>query len=212
MTTTATEPYTTQRRFPRVPLAIPVEIWSGARNFEGETENISAGGILLRCQQTFKHGAQMKILFNVPAGFSIHTSCAVVHTLPESRMGLQFLDLSDGSRAELSEFIIKLQAYARRGSRIAKRLTVTLRSLKSDDCQEELAETIMLSRYGGLLVCRSNFCEGEEAFLRWPKGKRGANARIVYRRPGGPSGLLELGFEFKDHPENFWDLEFPPDC
>ena len=79
-------------------------------------------------------------------------------------MGLEFLDLSYGSRVELNEFVLELLAYARRGSRISKRLTVTLRSLRSELCQEELAETVMLSRYGGLLVCRGNFQDGEDVF------------------------------------------------
>jgi hypothetical protein len=201
--------YSTQRRFPRAPLKTPVEIWADDANLVGESENISAGGMLLRCQRTFARGARMRVLFNLPAGFSIQASCAVVHTLPQSRVGLEFLDLSYGSRAELNEFVVELLDYARRGTRVAKRLTVTLRSLRAADSQEELAETVILSRYGGLLICRANFQEGEPVFLRWPGGKRGSNAQIVYRRPGGPSGLFELGFEFKEH-EDFWGLEFQP--
>lgn len=201
--------YTSQRRFPRAPLKTPVEIWADEANVVGESENISAGGMLVRCQREFERGAKMRVLFNLPAGLSIQTSCAVVHTLPQSRIGLKFLDLSYGSRSELNEFVVELLDYARRGTRVAKRLTVTLRSLRTPDSQEELAETVVLSRHGGLLICRANFQEDEPVFLRWPGGKRGANAQIVYRRPGGPSGLFELGFELKDQ-ENFWGLEFQP--
>jgi hypothetical protein len=167
--------------------------------------------MLLRCNQQFRRGAEMKVLFNLPAGISIQTSCAVVHVLPESRTGLQFLDLPDELRAELDRVIVKLLTYSRRGSRIAKRLTVTLRSLRDPNGQEELAETVMLSRYGGLVISRAHFGQGEEIFLRWPEGKRGAAAKIVFLRAGGPSGLLELGFEFKDR-EDFWGLQFPPEC
>lgn len=209
MNPAASGQYTTQRRFPRAPLKTPVEIWADDANLVGESENISAGGMLLRCQRSFERGEKVRVLFNLPAGFSIQTSCAVVHTLPQSRMGLEFLDLSYGSRTELNEFVVELLDYARRGSRVAKRLTVTLRSLRTENSQEELAETVILSRYGGLLICRANFQEGEPVFLRWPGGKRGSEAQIVYRRPGGPSGLFELGFEFKNQ-ENFWDVEFQP--
>ena len=92
------EQYSASRRFPRVPLKTPVEVWTATGNLVGETENVSAGGMLLRCQQLFGRGAQITVLFNLSAGFSVQTSCTVVHTLPDSRMGLQFLDLSHRSQ------------------------------------------------------------------------------------------------------------------
>ena len=120
------EQYSASRRFPRVPLKTPVEVWTATGNVVGETENVSAGGMLLRCQQMFGRGAQITVLFNLSAGFSVQTSCTVVHTLPDSRMGLQFLDLSHHSQAELNEFLLELLSYTRRGMRIDKRLVVTV--------------------------------------------------------------------------------------
>ena len=202
------EPQT--RRFPRVPLKTPVEVWTATGNLVGETENISAGGMLLRCQQMFGRGAQMTVLFNLSAGFSVQTTCTVVHTLPESRMGLQFLNLSHHLQSELNDFLMELLAYTRRGMRIDKRLVVTLCVQRGEGYQEELAETVMLSQHGGLLVCRGNFQEDEDVSIYWPAGKRSAIARIAHRRAVGPSGLIELGFEFRNE-QNFWGLEFPSD-
>ena len=204
------EQYSASRRFPRVPLKTPVEVWTATGNVVGETENVSAGGMLLRCQQLFGRGAQITVLFNLSAGFSVQTSCTVVHTLPDSRMGLQFLDLSHHSQAELNEFLLELLSYTRRGMRIDKRLVVTVCVQRGEGYQEELAETVMLSQHGGLLVCRGNFQEEEDVSIYWPAGKRSAIARIAHRRAVGPSGLVELGFEFRND-ENFWGLEFPAD-
>jgi hypothetical protein len=206
----APEQYSNPRRFPRVPLKTPVEVWTATGNAVGETENISAGGMLLRCQQMFGRGAELTVLFNLSAGFSIQTTCSVVHTLPESRMGLQFLGLSHHSQAELNDFLMQLLSYTRRGMRIDKRLVVTVTVRRGESYQEELAETVMLSQHGGLLVCRGNFQEDEDVSIYWPAGKRSAVARIAHRRAVGPSGLIELGFEFRNE-ENFWGLEFPPD-
>src|SRR5438105_15921629 len=116
------EQYSASRRFPRVPLKTPVEVWTPTGNVVGETENVSAGGMLLRCQQLFGRGAQMTVLFNLSAGFSVETACTVVHTLPESRMGLQFLDLSHHLQSELNDFLMAWLAYTSSGMRIAHRL------------------------------------------------------------------------------------------
>ena len=170
-TSTTQEQYNTTRRFPRVPLKTPVEVWTATGNVVGETENISAGGMLLRCQQLFGRGAQMTVLFNLSAGFSVQTTCTVVHTLPESRMGLQFLNLSHHLQSELNDFLMELLSYTRRGMRIDKRLVVTVCVQRGEGYQEELAETVMLSQHGGLLVCRGNFQEEEDVSIYWPAGK-----------------------------------------
>src|SRR5438067_13849994 len=89
------------RRFPRVPLKTPVEVGTATGNVVGETENISAGGMLLRCQQSFGRGAQMTVLFNLSAGVSVQRTCTVMHTLLDSRMGLQCLKLPHKRQSEL---------------------------------------------------------------------------------------------------------------
>ncbi|MFQ5817497.1 MAG: hypothetical protein ACE5H2_06015 [Terriglobia bacterium] len=103
-----------------------------------------------------------------------------------------------------------VKPYRRRYGRIARRLNVILRWRDlAGNSHEEAAETVVLSRHGGLLLCRTRFKPGEEAFLWWPERQRGAQMRIVYRRIGGTEGLVEAGFEFVDI-ENFWGIEFPP--
>ncbi len=78
-------------------------------------------------------------------------------------------------------YIRKALGYVRRGARVAKRLHVTLRRTTSDVGSEELAETMILSRNGGRLVCRARFTIGEELLLNWPEKHREAHARVVFR-------------------------------
>src|SRR5204862_5363310 len=143
------EQYSASRRFPRVPLKTPVEVWTATGNVVGETENISAGGMLLRCQQLFGRGAQMTVLFNLSAGFSVQTTCTVVHTLPESRMGLQFLNLSHHLQSELNDFLMELLSYTRRGRRIDRRLVVPLSVQRGAGSQEGLPATVVRRQRGG---------------------------------------------------------------
>ncbi len=105
----------------------------------------------------------------------------------------------------------EVKPYRRRSGRIARRLTVVLRWKDLDgNPHEDLAETVLLSRYGGLLVCSTRFKSGEEAYLWWPEKQRGSQVRVVYRRLGGSEDLVEVGFEFLDI-ENFWGIDFPPE-
>jgi len=71
-----------------------------------------------------------------------------------------------------------------------------------------MAETVVLSKHGGLMVTRARFALGAIIYLHWPGGRRGAYVRIVHRREEGAGGLAELGFEFTQE-INFWGLNFP---
>ena len=71
-----------------------------------------------------------------------------------------------------------------------------------------MAETIVITRHGGLLSTRAGFAVDEQIFLWWPDGKRGTNARVVHRGSTGTAGQTEVGFEFLQD-FNFWGLDFP---
>jgi len=72
----------------------------------------------------------------------------------------------------------------------------------------ELAETIVISRHGGLVSTRARLAMNDEVLVWWPDGRRGASARVVHRHPTGAAGLVEVGFEFLQE-MNFWGLDFP---
>lgn len=105
----------------------------------------------------------------------------------------------------------EVKPYLRRSARLPLRFPVTLRweDLEGSE-REEIADTLLVSRHGGLLVSSTSFKPGDNAFLWWLERRKGAAIRFVTREQSGTHTLIELGFEFADA-ENFWEIEFPPD-
>ena len=189
-------------------MATPVVVKVGKLTLLGESENVSLGGLLLQVAHRLKDGLEVEILFNLPTGHTVSTRGIVVHTLSSRSYGVKFATLEDPCRTWLALFIQKLITYVRRGVRVSKRVHITLRTQESDKGSQELAETVVISRHGGLMVARARCMVGDTPYIWWPEEKRGAYARIVHRRQNGAAGLAELGFEFIDD-TNFWGIDFP---
>lgn len=204
MNRSAPVPYRCTRVHPRLKLATPVQIQAGELSFLCKSEDISVGGLQARYPQPPPPLTQLRLLFNLPNGTSVNTA-AIVRYARADRFGVQFLGLSNGTHVALHEYARRTLGYTRRGNRIAKRFTVTLRSALSG-LGDELAETVVLSRNGGRLVCRMRFKIGEELRLYWPRQNRAAQIRVVFRRLGGIVDLTEVGFEFLDA-DDFWQME-----
>jgi hypothetical protein len=176
---------------------------------DGRTENISVGGLLFVSGETFQVGTEVVVKLVLPSGHGVIAQGKVVHSKPGVRMGIQFLHLTDEDQKAIGNYVQEIQPYTRRSSRLAKKLTVVLRWRDGNgNPREELAETVTLSRDGGLLVSPTAFKPGENAALWWPAQKKNAQIRIVYRQLGGTENLAKLGFTFVDT-ENFWGIEFP---
>jgi hypothetical protein len=172
------------------------------------TLNLGVGGLLLQPQEhPLPQGTEVRLLFNLPTGHSISTPAKVAHIVG-SAVGLQFVELEETSRVVLARFLRRMINYVRRGVRVTRRMYVTIRGAGSPEPTFEMAETVVISRHGGLLSTRAQFGVGDEVRIWWPEGKRGSTARIVHRRASGTAGLIELGFEFSQD-INFWGLEFP---
>ena len=204
----ALDVWKTAREYPRVRLAIPVVVKIGDLTLMGQTQNVSLGGLLMQVPHQLTEGLELNLLFNLPTGHTVSTRAVVVHTPAKKAYGVKFAPLEDPCRTSLAQFVQKLIEYVRRGVRVSKRMHVTLRVTQSDKNSEELAETVVLSRHGGLLIARARFAVGTIVYLWWPGGKRGAYVRIVNRREEGAAGLAEIGFEFTQD-ANFWGLNFP---
>src|SRR5579859_1468128 len=196
------------RKSGRLDLATPVEIREGASRTMGLTKNVSIGGLLLECCLDFQSGSRLDVLFNLPTGLSVRARCSVVHLQPEARVGLRFLGLEAACHEMLEEFIREMTLHMRQWQHkaIVKRLYIVVMGCKSGAAQEELAETILLSRHGGVLVCRARFKAGQKIFLWSPDRRQGAYARIVSHRLRDTSGLVELGFEFQDT-HDLWGID-----
>src|SRR5690348_5171856 len=204
----STDVWKTAREYPRVRLTIPVVVKTEDLTLMGQTVNVSLGGLLMEVPYQFEHGLQLNLLFNLPTGHTISTRAVVVHTPSRRSCGVKFSTLDPSCRTSLALFLQKLIDYVRRGIRISNRMHVTLRATSSDKSSEEMAETVVLSKHGGLMIARARFAPGAIIYLHWPGGRRGAYVRIVHRREEGAGGLAELGFEFTQE-VNFWGLNFP---
>ncbi len=204
---TSPQPPRAVRMYPRVPVALPIEIEAGKSVMMCETVNLSAGGLLIACRRSLPGTAAFKVRINLPTGDSIHAPVQVVHQASRN-MGVQFVELPSDARATLSAFADRMLSFKRRGERLTRRLHVTVSRMgqRREDA-EEIAETVVISRHGGLLVCRAHFAVGERIFVYWPEKKRGAPARVVALQTSGKAGIVELGFEFEGA-EDFWDAEF----
>lgn len=194
------------RAYPRVPLHSPVEVKTRSRLFIGQIENISVGGLLVSSDPPPAIASELQLLFNLAAGRTVAASAVVRHTT-KSAFGVEFHDLSPAAQVAITEYCESHLGHVRRSGRVPQRLLVTLRGKRKED-QDELAETITLSRNGGLLACRARFFVGNRLELFWPEKKRHAEVEIVSLH-AAPTGLLELGFQFLDTDFDFWELDFP---
>ncbi len=199
-------PHYPPRAYPRVPLHSPVEVKTPSRLFIGQIENISIGGLLVSSEPAPTIDSELQLLFNLAAGRTISATAVVRHATKRA-FGVQFHDLSPAAQEAITEFCETSLGHVRRSGRIPQRLLVTVRGKRKED-QDELAETITLSRNGGLLACRARFFVGNRLELFWPEKKRHAEIEIVSSQAAA-TGLLELGFQFQNPEFDFWELDFP---
>lgn len=200
-----------RRRYARVPLATLVELYT--RNtvgpaLIGRIDNLSLGGVLISCRESFDLQTELAMLFQLPTGSPIHAFGRVIYTVPERRFGVSFIDLDPGARQKLEEFTRKELGYSRRSSRVPYRTHLTIRSLEADGSHtEESADSVLVNKNGGLLVCRRTYKEGQEIYLWSTEQKSGVHARVVFQHVWATSGLAEVGVEFLAD-EDFWKINF----
>lgn len=194
------------RKHPRIPLLTPVDV-RGPKRFLANTGNVSLGGILAETPETFAPDTTIWVRFNLPTGQTVSTEAVVVHAAPGKAMGLRFVSLPAGAMEAITQFASRVINHTRRGLRVPRRTHIMLRRSFEDSAQSEMAETILVSRYGGLAICRADFAVDDRLYLWWPEREKGIEVRVVFRHELGSAGLAELAFEFVDA-ENFWEMEF----
>ena len=199
-----------RRRHARVPAAALAEIYT--RNtvgppIVGRLDTVSVGGALLSCRERFDLETELAMLFQLPTGSRIHAFGRIIYIVPATQFGVSFIDLDPDARLHLDEFVTKELGYTRRSSRVPHRTHLTIRSLAADGSQnEESADSVLVNRNGGLLVCRATYAEGQEIYLWSPERNCGARARVVYQQKWASRGLAEVGVEFLAD-EDFWKIE-----
>ena len=200
-----------RRRYARVPILAPVDIYTKntvGPPLVGRIDNLSVGGVLTSCRERFDLQTELAMLFQLPTGFRIHAFGQVIYVVPERHFGVAFIDLDSDARLHLEEFTQKMLGYARRSSRVPYRTHLTIRSGEGDGShQEESADSVLIGRNGGLLVCRAAYNVGQEVYLWSPEQECGARARVVFQHVWSAGGLVEVGVEFLAD-EDFWKVDF----
>jgi hypothetical protein len=200
-----------RRRYARVPILAPVEIYTKdtvGPPLAGRIDNLSVGGVLTSCRESFDLQTELAMLFQIPTGFRIHAFGRVIYVVPERHFGVAFIDLDHDARLHLEEFTQKMLGYARRSGRVPYRTHLTIRLLEgAGSHQEESADSVLVSRNGGLLVCRATYNVGQEVYLWSPEQNCGARARVVFQHLWAVGGLVEVGVEFLAD-EDFWKIDF----
>lgn len=98
----------------------------------------------------------------------------------------------------------ELHGRLRRSPRLPARIPILLRSEAPERPWEEKTETMVLSRHGMQVTCRSELRPGDVlTCVRLDSGKR-VEARVAWTQRN-PSGQTEAGLEFS-RDENFWGI------
>jgi PilZ domain-containing protein len=175
----------------------------------GQIENISIGGLMVACKRPPAVSDEIKLMFNLATGFTVSVRATVRHAdEQQQRFGVEFRDLVPSARDFINEYCRTHLTEMRRSGRVSKRILVTIRGLRKE-AQEELAETVALSRNGGLLACRAKVVQGERFELHWPEKKRTTQIEVVSACSNRTDGLLKIGFRFIQPDCDFWQTEFP---
>jgi Tfp pilus assembly protein PilZ len=202
------EPWKSLRKHLRVLLRAEVQCVAADITINGWSENISMGGLFVLADQTLDLGTEVAVRLRFPSGYWLECPGSVARATPGKNMGIQFRDLKEEDRKELSGYI-KKQRDPRRSARLLRRLSVMLRWTDLEgQVREESAYTLTLSRYGCLLTCQTRFRLGDNLYIWWPEGHRGVHVRTVYRRLGGHGDATEMGLEFLGD-NDFWGMRFP---
>ena len=104
----------------RAPIVVRVECKTPRTFAQGNAENISATGMLIACRETFDVSQTVTIRFALQVtpqnNVVVSTKAVVVRMEPGRFIAIQFLELPQGQRAAIVEYIAGTGRSARAGS------------------------------------------------------------------------------------------------
>lgn len=95
-----------QRRHPRRDLTVPVHIHTEENRHEGESRNISQGGMLLTARAPVSISQPVRLKFTLPTETSVEIPAVVSYKKGE-QIGLRF-DPTHHNRAEIEKWIAQI--------------------------------------------------------------------------------------------------------
>lgn len=97
-----------RRRFRRIDVQSKVILKAGEGEVEGQTVNISLGGILAKCSRVFPEGSSLQFrLFLEPGNKTVSGSGTIMNTRDGNLMGMQFERLAPAEIEKLQEFLLQ---------------------------------------------------------------------------------------------------------
>jgi hypothetical protein len=97
-----------RRQHPRVTLLTQVEAIGSHDVVVGESHDVGEGGLSVTVPKTFECGSDVVVRFYLPPfppGFFAEIDGAVVWAIASHSMGIQFKQLSDGTRDAILKFV-----------------------------------------------------------------------------------------------------------
>ncbi len=196
-----------RRQHPRVPFVTAVELETPTSVAYGFSENISLGGMLIRSEATLEPGTPALASFILRDVGRVQIESRIVHCRPRVRTGIQFVELTEQQRGLISQIARPKIVTARRSVRIPVRLFLELSWIDRGQLLEALAETVLISRHGCLVLSNAPVEVGSSISLRWQEVGIAARARVVSRQDL-PGDLPRIAMEFTET-DSFWGTYFP---
>jgi c-di-GMP-binding flagellar brake protein YcgR len=95
-----------KRKFRRVPLTAVVHAEAAGQPYSVEGRNISAGGMLVKTENTLGEGVHLRLEFLLPGELlPVHAIGVVQHVLPGSFMGIRFVEMAAADRRRIESYV-----------------------------------------------------------------------------------------------------------
>jgi hypothetical protein len=197
-----------RRASTRVRFATTVRIESGGRSCEGNSVNVSLGGMMVACKNHGFHPLEHVLLtFEIEKGFFAELPAQIIHARSGEYFGVRWLDLPTEYAQILTRRTTMPAIEHRRSDRLAQRFFLELKWNDGSRERNEPAETVLISKHGCLLLARSDFSVGQHVQLEWREKRLSATARVAYSEPTLDGDLNKIALEFETANE-LWGQDF----
>jgi hypothetical protein len=105
------DPYADRREFPRVPLALRVQLEGEPESHELTSRDLSAGGLFLFARDPRPLNQRIALTFEAGAR-QVRAEGVVVHHMPGAGYGVRFEGLTEVDRGFLVDFVASLRSRA----------------------------------------------------------------------------------------------------
>jgi hypothetical protein len=200
-----------RRSSTRVRFSTEVRIENGGRCLEGESVNVSLGGMLVKCKDhPFRSQDRVLLTFEIEPRFFAELPAQVVHARSGEYFGVRWLDLPIEYAQILTRRTTVPAIAERRSERLAQRFFLELCWNDGAIERVEPAETVLISKYGCLLLTRSSIANGHPVRLTWREKGLTASSHVAYTEPTIAGDLNKIALEF-DSANDLWGGDFPFD-